>query len=89
MIVEAVEITVGVVLLGIRLGSGTVFSIPYFRNPVKFVVYIFYLGAVAIGHGRQLAVVAVVRITYQCVILRDIITERIARRIPHFTIKGK
>ena len=35
MIVEAVEITVGIILVGICFGSDTVFSIPYFRSAVK------------------------------------------------------
>ena len=35
--VTMVGITVGIVHIGIRLGSDTVFSMPYFRSSVKFV----------------------------------------------------
>ena len=36
MIAEAVEITIGIVLIGIRLGfTSATFSIPYFRSAVK------------------------------------------------------
>ena len=70
MIVETVEITVGIVLIRICLCSGTVFSIPYFRNPVKFVVHILYFGTVSIGHGCHFTIVVVVRIACQGIIAR-------------------